>query len=222
MALEAWCLPFSSPPGGRLVLVCLACLPSRAQETQFLPEIDAHLELNSMFRTYLEAKNDRDGGDPQFTIGPSLQFYRKPLIKLKNVTTFDLDDTRSRFLVLETGYRYITAPDAAPENRMVTAVTFNYLGAGIRISDRNRADLDWKNGSFTRRYRNKLNLARTLRSTPITSSRMSPPSLITTASTASGAPRLSLRVACSLSASTWNSTATTSMTTTPASTRTSK
>jgi hypothetical protein len=114
---------------------------ARAQETQFLPEIDAHLKLNSMLRVYLEAKNDRDGGDPtQFTIGPSLQFYLKPLLKLKNVTTFDLDDARSRFLVLETGYRYITAPDAGPENRMVTAVTFNFpMGAGIRISDRNRA-----------------------------------------------------------------------------------
>jgi len=123
------------------LLVCLACLPARAQEAQFLPEIDAHLKLNSMLRAYLEAKNDRDGGDPtQFTIGPSLQFYLKPLLKLKNVTTFDLDDARSRFLVLETGYRYITAPDAGPENRMVTAVTFNFpMGAGIRISDRNRA-----------------------------------------------------------------------------------
>jgi hypothetical protein len=149
---------------GWALLVCLACLPSRAQETQFLPEIDAHLKFNSMLRAYLEAKNDRDGGDPtQFTIGPSLQFSVKPLLKLKNVTTFDLDDTRSRFLVLETGYRYITAPDAVPENRMVTAATFNFpMGAGIRISDRNRADLDWKNGVFTWRYRNKLTLGRTL------------------------------------------------------------
>jgi hypothetical protein len=82
------------------------------------------------------------------------------LIKLKNVTTFDLDDTRSRFLALETGYRYITAPGAAPENRMLTAVTFNLpVGAGIRLSD--RADLDWKNGIFTWRYRNKLSLGRT-------------------------------------------------------------
>jgi hypothetical protein len=145
------------------LLVCLACLPARAQETQFLPEIDAHLKLNSMLRAYLEAKDDRDGGDPtQFAIGPSLQFYLKPLLKLKNVTTFDLDDARSRFLVLETGYRYITAPNAVPENRMVTAVTSNFpSGAGIRISDRNRADLDWKNGVFTWRYRNKLTVART-------------------------------------------------------------
>jgi hypothetical protein len=73
-----------------------------------------------------------------------------------------LDDTRSRFLVLENGYRYLTAPGAAPENRMLTAVTFNLpLAAGIRLSDRNRADLDWKNGIFTWRYRNKLSPGRT-------------------------------------------------------------
>ena len=33
--------------------------------------------------------------------------------------------------------------------------------AGFHLSDRNRADLDWKNGSFTWRYRNKLTLVRT-------------------------------------------------------------
>jgi len=116
-----------------------------------------------MFRTYVEAKDDRDGGDPtQFAIGPSIQLYLKPLLKLKKVTAFDLNDAKSRFLVLETGYRYITAPDAPPENRMLTAVTFNFpLNAGFLVTDRNRADLDWKNGIFTWRYRNKLTMERT-------------------------------------------------------------
>jgi hypothetical protein len=143
-------------------LVCFACLPVYAQNVQFLPEVDAHLKLNSSFRAYLEAKDDRDGGDPhQFAIGPSIQLYLKPLIKLKEVTKFDLDDTKSRFLVLETGYRYITAPDAPPENRLLTAATLNLpLSAGFHVSDRNRADLDWKNGIFTWRYRNKLTLDR--------------------------------------------------------------
>jgi len=41
-------------------------------------------------------------------------------------------------------------------------VTFHFpFPAGILITDRNRADLDWKNGSFTWRYRNKLTLERT-------------------------------------------------------------
>jgi hypothetical protein len=125
--------------------------------------MDTYLKLNSKFRTYLEAKDDRDGGDPtQFGIGPSLQIYLKPLIKLKNITAFDLDDSKARFLVLETGYRYITAPGAPPEDRMIEAATINFpAGAGFHVSDRNRFDLDWKNGVFTWRYRNKLTIERT-------------------------------------------------------------
>jgi hypothetical protein len=145
------------------ILICFACLPLRAQETQFLPEVDTHLTLNSTLSAYLQAKDDREGGDPtQFSIGPSLQFYLKPLLKLKDIKSFDLDDTKKRFLIWETGYRYITAPDAPPENRMLVATTFNFpLNAGFFLSDRNRADLDWKDGSFTWRYRNKLTLDRT-------------------------------------------------------------
>jgi hypothetical protein len=42
-------------------------------------------------------------------------------------------------------------------------VTFHLpFPAGILITDRNRADLDWKNGSFPWRYRNKLTLERSV------------------------------------------------------------
>jgi hypothetical protein len=138
-------------------------VPARAQNTQFIPEVDSYLKLNSVVRTELQAKDDRDGGDSsQFAIGPSVQFYLKPLMRLKRVTAFDLDDSKSRALVLEAGYRYIVEPNAPSENRMVLAVTSNFpLKAGFHISDRNRADLDWKGGSFTWRYRNKLTIDRT-------------------------------------------------------------
>jgi hypothetical protein len=66
-------------------------------------------------------------------------------------------------LVLEAGYRYITAPGAPTDNRMPVAATFHYpLIAGLLIADRNRADLDWKQGDLTWRYRNKVTLERTL------------------------------------------------------------
>jgi hypothetical protein len=144
-------------------LVCFASLPARAQDTQFIPEADAYLKLNSVVRTYLQAKDDRDGGDStQFAIGPSIEVYLKPLIRLKRVTAFDLDDAKSRALVVEAGYRYINQPGAPTENRMVLAVTSHFpVKADLLISDRNRADLDWKNGTFTWRYRNKLTLERT-------------------------------------------------------------
>ncbi|HZR57737.1 MAG TPA: DUF2490 domain-containing protein [Terriglobales bacterium] len=145
-------------------LMSLACMTCHAQDTQFLPEIDAHLKLNSNFRTFLQAKDDREGGDPQqFTFGPSIQFYAKPLLKLKNVTLFDLNDEKKRALVFESGYRIIIAPNSPNENRALVAMTFHLpVMARILLSDRNRADLDWKAGTFTWRYRNKLALERTL------------------------------------------------------------
>jgi hypothetical protein len=139
-------------------------IPPLAQSVQFVPEMDAHLKLNSFLRVYLEAKDDRDeGASNQFSIGPSLQFYLKPLVRLKSITTFDLDDSKPRALVFETGYRYVTAPNALPINRMETVLTFHLpLKAGFLISDRNRADLDWTSKTFTWRYRNKLTLERTV------------------------------------------------------------
>jgi len=85
--------------------VCFACLPAFAQQNvQFLPEVDTYLKLNSMFRVYVEAKDDQDGGDSALAgIGASLQLYLKPLAKLKTMRAFDLDDTKARFIVLESG-----------------------------------------------------------------------------------------------------------------------
>ena len=145
--------------------VCFACLPALAQQNvQFLPEVDTYLKLNSLFRVYVEAKDDQDGGDPQQAgIGPSLQLYLKPLAKLKEMRAFDLDDAKTRFLVLETGYRYLWEPNSPATDRMIVAATLNFpMKAGFSASDRNRADLNWKNGNFTWRYRNKLTVERTV------------------------------------------------------------
>jgi hypothetical protein len=139
-------------------------LPAFAQSVQFVPETDTYLKLNSVLRAYLQAKDDRDdGASDQLSIGPSLQLYVKPLLKLKNITTFDLDDSKPRALVFETGYRSVTAPNALPINRMEDVLTLHYpLKAGFLISDRNRADLDWTSESFTWRYRNRMTLERTV------------------------------------------------------------
>jgi hypothetical protein len=134
-----------------------------AQTVQFLPEVDTYLKLNSKGRVYFQAKDDREGGDPtQATLGPSIQFYFKPLLKLKKIAAFDLNDAKHRPLAFEAGYRYITAPNAPSENRFLTDVTLHFpMKAAILLTDRNRADLDWKAGTFAWRYRNKLTLERT-------------------------------------------------------------
>jgi hypothetical protein len=140
-------------------------LPAFAQQdVQFLPEVDAHLKLNSMFRVYVEAKDDQDGGDSaQAGIGPSAQLYLKPLATLKKMRSFDMDDAKARFFVLEAGYRYIGAPDTSTENRMLMSATFNFpMKAGFSMSDRNRGEVNWKDGNVTWRFQNKLALERTI------------------------------------------------------------
>ena len=118
-----------------VILFALVGTPAFAQSVQFLPEIDTNLKLNSFVRTYLQAKDDRDeGASDQFSIGPSMQFYFKPLLKLKSITIFDLDDAKPRALVFEMGYRNLTAPNALPINRMEDVLTFHFpLKAGFLI-----------------------------------------------------------------------------------------
>jgi uncharacterized protein DUF2490 len=147
-----------------LLLFCSAGSAQSSQQVQFLPEIDAYLKVNSELRVSAQAKNTRDGGEStQAAIGPSMEFYLKPLIRLRNITAFDLDDAKARPLVLEAGYRYLAAPGKPSTNRIPVAATSHLpLKAKLLLTDRNRADLDWSSGSFTWRYRNMLSLQRTL------------------------------------------------------------
>jgi hypothetical protein len=138
-------------------------IPVRAQSLQTVPEIDTHVTINTFMRAYLQGKDDRDAGaSNQFSIGPSVQFYLKPILRLKQITEFDLDDAKPRPLIIEVGYRYLTSPNEPSTNRMEPVLTTHFpLKAGFLISDRNRADLDWNGGEFHWRYRNKLTLERT-------------------------------------------------------------
>jgi Protein of unknown function (DUF2490) len=147
-----------------LVFFCRTGSAQSSQEVQFLPEIDAYLKLNSNIRVSAQAKDTRDGGESsQAAIGPSMEFYLKPLIRLSDITRFDLDDAKARPLVLAAGYLYLAAPGKPSTNRIPIAVTSHLpIKAKLLLTDRNRADLDWSSGNFTWRYRNMLSLERTL------------------------------------------------------------
>ena len=143
----------------------LCCLSVSAQTAQVLPEVDTYFKLSSELRVSFQAKETREAGDPiHAEIGPSLDFYLKPLIRLKKATEFDLDDSKSRPLVFSVGYRYLPQANNAPAtNRMEPVVTLNFpLKGRFLLSDRNRADLDWRNGNFTWRYRNRIQIEKTL------------------------------------------------------------
>jgi hypothetical protein len=145
-----------------LVFLMSFCEAVSAQETEFLPEVDVYLKLNSSARLRVQASNTREGGDPtQLTIGPDLELYLKPLIRLQQITAFDLDDVKSRPLVFTAGYRYLARPDSPSTNRMELTATSHFPAKpGLLLSDRNRSDLDWSSGTFKWRYRNRLEVFR--------------------------------------------------------------
>src|ERR1700693_5025174 len=108
-----------------LLLLPCCCSSAFAQNstTEFLPEIDANFKLNSYVRFVFQAKDTREGGDPtQAEVGPSVEFYLKPLLRLKDATVFDVDDAKSRPLVLAVGYCVVTTPGKPVTNRMEPVV----------------------------------------------------------------------------------------------------
>jgi len=133
-----------------------------AQETQFLPEMDVYFKLTENVRISGQAKDTRDGGEStQLAIGPSLDLYTKPLVRLKRVTSFDLDDAKSRPLVVSAGYRYLTGTPST--NRLVLEATSHFPAKfALLLSDRNRSDLDWSDGRFEWRYRNRLEIQKSV------------------------------------------------------------
>jgi Protein of unknown function (DUF2490) len=145
-------------------LMIVWCLSVSAQTAQVLPEVDTYFKLSSDLRVSFQAKQMREASDPvQAEIGPSLDFYLKPLLRLKDVTAFDLDDSKARPLVFSIGYRYLPqANGASATNRMEPVVTFRFPMKRFLLTDRNRADLDWKSGNLTWRYRNRFEIEKVL------------------------------------------------------------
>lgn len=146
-------------------LVVLGCVYASAQADQLLPEIDTNLALTSSLHISFQAKESRDAGVPvQAEIGPTVGFNLKPLLKLGRIAQFDLDRSKSRFLVLSVGYRYLArANRALAANRIEPAIALNVpMKVGFLLSDRNRADLDWTSRDFVWRYRNRLQIQNTL------------------------------------------------------------
>jgi len=138
-------------------------VPASGQTFQFLPEVDAYYKIQPQIRFNFQAKETREAGDPtQAEIGPGLDFFVKPLVRLKNISRFDPDEAKSRLLQVSVSYRYIPSADKPTVNRLESTFTSNLpLIYDILLSDRNRVDLDWSQNLFTWRYRNRLKLQRT-------------------------------------------------------------
>ncbi len=69
-----------------------------AQAVEFLPEINTYVKLDTNVRFAFQAKETRENGFPkQAEIGPSMEFYWRPL---KNLRPNEVDEAKTRFMLL--------------------------------------------------------------------------------------------------------------------------
>jgi hypothetical protein len=78
---------------------------SRAQDTQLLPEIAQHFKSSSNIRLLLQAKDDREGGDPE-QFRTECCVLSKNLLKLKSVTVSDLNGVKKQPVLFDGHYEH--------------------------------------------------------------------------------------------------------------------
>lgn len=148
-----------------LVLLTLLAVHATAQSDELNPEIDVYHKLATRVRFEFQAKQSREAGTPNTPeFGPGLDFYLTNVLpRLREIRKSDKDSSKDHVLVLSIGYRYLPTQDKPPTNRMEPVVTINLPvpKTELLFSDKNRADLDWQNGGFTWRYRNRAQFQRT-------------------------------------------------------------
>jgi hypothetical protein len=150
---------------GLLLAVLALAATARSQTTfQTWPEIDAFYKLSPGVRLSLFASKTReDRQDTDAEIGPNIDFYVKPLRKAKKFVFFQLDDSKSRLMMVRSGYRYMPSTSGSTEHRGILEATARYpLAWGVLVSDRNRVDIRSLEEGFSWRYRNRLTAERDL------------------------------------------------------------
>jgi hypothetical protein len=132
-----------------------------AQTSEFLPEIDVFAKLDPSTRFAFQVKETRENGVPtQAEIGPSIEFYWRPL---KRLIPNGVDEAKTTFILLSFGYRYLPASSAPATNRILLVATPRIpirASSKVVVSDRNRGEINFSQGDVTWRYRNRLQIER--------------------------------------------------------------
>lgn len=149
---------------GLLLAILISHAGARISHLQAWPEVDTYVNVNSDVRLSFFAaatRENRQGTSAE--IGPNIDFYFKPLVKLERITVFELDPSKSRLLLFRAGYRYMPSTSGPTEHRGLLEATARYpLVIGVLLSDRNRLDLRSIDGELAWRYRNRISAERTI------------------------------------------------------------
>jgi Protein of unknown function (DUF2490) len=139
-----------------ICLLLLSCLSGSvfAQDgptnrDEVWPEVDLYINLNSKWRLFFLGNISQE---------------RETNIDIEGQVGAHVDHFFNKYLVFRTGYRYgfsLIEEDSFQEHRILFEQTFRVpIPWKILLSDRNREDLRWVDGSFSVRYRNRLMLER--------------------------------------------------------------
>lgn len=139
-----------------LCLLLLACLNGNAyaqdapeSRDELWPEVDLYVTLNPEWRLFFLANLSREREtniDREAQVGAHADYFV------------------NQHLALRSGYRYgfsLEGDEPFQEHRTLFEQTFRVtIPWKILLSDRNREELRWVDGSFSARYRNRLQLER--------------------------------------------------------------
>src|SRR5262245_41951875 len=125
-------LPFTA------LFVLLLALPIKAQseaEQEFWPELATYVNLNRDMRLYFQVVGTRENFESTgVNFGVSFDYYLKPLVHPKRFVFFQLDESRTRRLLLRAGFHYITSTSGSPERRIVLEATPRFpLKSGVMV-----------------------------------------------------------------------------------------
>jgi hypothetical protein len=135
---------------------------------EFWPEVDFYQRLSDNARLMARASGViGDGQVSNQQYGLNLDLFLKPRpFQAYVLGAQSLVEDRHLLATLRLGYRYSTSPaeDGEPnvvQNRLLTELTLRYHLWSILATDRNGFDWRWTNGTYSTRYRNRLQLEHT-------------------------------------------------------------
>jgi len=150
-----------------LVLAAMASTPVAAQTPAtgdaVWASLEGHGQIRSNLRTLIfgESKSGTDYTYQQWIVGAGLGLQLK---SFSRPHLADLDPDRDHAIVLGAGYEYLQTDETAKpssENRLIAEATPRWRPpAEFLLTDRNRVEFRWVNGTYSTRYRNRLTVER--------------------------------------------------------------
>jgi Protein of unknown function (DUF2490) len=149
-----------------MVLLAGGALSAADWYDQLWPETNVYVGTGQQSRLFflVAATRTRHVGYSDGQLGVHMDFYVGPFVEQRTARHPNI--ARQKFLMFRAGYLYGKTPADSPDpftehTAVIEMVPRFFLPKQIHLSNRNRGDLRFLDGSFVPRYRNRLKIERT-------------------------------------------------------------